>query len=259
MDEGLLNDENIQRYVDGEMSPSEREQFEGQLAHNEALKEAVARAQLTIKAVQYAAIADRVKNIHHRLAPSLTQHAVTSNTHRIVPFRTRMLRITLAVAASVLIIVLGAGAHYVYQLSPDTLYNETYIPYSLSGTRSAESAQVSSIESAYQQKDYKSVIAYAQGKNLTGAQRLLTSLAYLQLNQAPAAIEQLNALLQTSPTGSSLRQDAEYYLALAYLKNKQYDKALPLMQAIHQNTDHPYHDQFTSRTIREVQLLQWKQ
>ncbi len=53
--------------------------------------------------------------------------------------------------------------------------------------------------------------------------------------------------------------DAEYYLALSYLKNNETAEALPLFKKIHNNKAHLYNNKVSSWFLRKLQLLSWKQ
>ena len=80
-------------------------------------------------------------------------------------------------------------------------------------------------------------------------------MAYLKTNYFSEAIVQFVAVTKSD---NQYKADAEFYLAMAYLKTKNYAAALPLMQKIHDDKNHVYHERISSKQIREVQLLKWK-
>ena len=57
---------------------------------------------------------------------------------------------------------------------------------------------------------------------------------------------------------SMLKDAAEYYLALAYLKNNDYDQAIELMNTIHDNSSHLYTKKFSLKYIKRVKRLKWR-
>jgi hypothetical protein len=57
---------------------------------------------------------------------------------------------------------------------------------------------------------------------------------------------------------SVLKDVAEYYLALAYLKNNDYDQAIELMNVIHDNSSHLYTKKFSRKYINRVKRLKWR-
>jgi hypothetical protein len=56
----------------------------------------------------------------------------------------------------------------------------------------------------------------------------------------------------------ALKDAAEYYLALAYLKNNDYDQSIELMNAIHANSTHFYTKKFSRKYINRVKRLKWR-
>ena len=57
---------------------------------------------------------------------------------------------------------------------------------------------------------------------------------------------------------SALKDTTEYYLALAYLKNNDYDQAIELMTTIHDNSSHHYKTQFSRKYINKIKRLKWR-
>ncbi|HWJ90855.1 MAG TPA: hypothetical protein VNR87_07070, partial [Flavisolibacter sp.] len=81
----------------------------------------------------------------------------------------------------------------------------------------------------------------------------LLGISYLEVNNPPAAVQQFDII--RSGSDPTFREDAEFYLALAFIKNKQPSKALPLFEKIFNDKTHLYHQQVTEETIRDVKSL----
>jgi tetratricopeptide (TPR) repeat protein len=140
-------------------------------------------------------------------------------------------------------------------LSPDKLYAQAFVDYELSANRST-APQKQGIEAAYQNKDFQKVITLSGASTaLTPAEHFYAGLSYLHTNQFPAAITHLQT---TASTNNTQKADAEYYLAMAHLKNHDYDKAIGLMEKINNDKTHPYNDQFSRQYIRKVKMLKWR-
>lgn len=169
----------------------------------------------------------------------------------------RVVRLTMAAAAILILIAVAIVGYKLYKLSPETLYNEVYIEYDLSTARRGESITDRQIEEMYQQKDFAAIIKQAKKKvELNDKDYLLTGLSHLQLNDPFSAIYFFKKL-----TGNKLslyQQDAEYYLVMGYLKNLDYDHAITLMQKIKNHSGHIYRDRFTSNFIGKVKMLKWR-
>jgi uncharacterized protein HemX len=169
----------------------------------------------------------------------------------------RILRYAMAVTAILLFLVTGIGGYKFYQLSPETLYNELNIEYNLPTARGGESKAESRIERMYKEQNFADIIKEAQKKvELSDKGYLLTGMSHLQLNDLFAAIYSFKKL--TENKRSWYQQDAEYYLALAYLKNRDYDHAITLMQKIRNHSGHVYRQRFSSNFIGKIKMLKWR-
>ncbi len=169
----------------------------------------------------------------------------------------RVVRLSMAVAAILILIAVAIGGYKFYKLSPEILYNEVYIEYDLSTVREGESVADRQIEEMYQQKDFAAIIKQAKKKvELNDKDYLLTGLSHLQLNDPFSAIYFFKKL-----NGNKLtlyQQDAEFYLVMGYLKNLDYDHAITLMQKIKNHSGHIYRDRFTPNFIGKVKMLKWR-
>lgn len=168
----------------------------------------------------------------------------------------RILRFGMAAAAVFVLVFVSIGSYKFYKLSPDKLYEESFVSYKLPDV-SSNNGPVSVIASMYSAQNFTGIVKEAKKKvNLPEKDILLTGLAYLELNDPFSAIYSFKKV--TANTSSWYQQDAEYYLAMAYLKNHDYDLAISLMQKIKHHPQHIYHDQFSTAFIRKVKLLKWR-
>src|SRR6187397_1617856 len=122
----------------------------------------------------------------------------------------RIVRYSVAIAASVLLIVVCIVVYNFYQLSSDRLFTENYTAYELTTFVGEKDSTASKIEKAYRKKNY------------------------------------------------ALKDTTEYYMALAYLKNNDYDQAIELMNAIHDNSSHLYSKKFSRKYINKIKRLKWR-
>lgn len=241
------NDETLMRYLDGEMDGAEREMFESQLQTDSALKQRLESLLVAIASVQQYGTAEKVKSVHAEMMQELSS---VHKEGKVVPMR-RFVQYSLAIAASVIIILVGVNI-FTSQPSSEKLYNEAFVDYDVSGVRGGESQD--DIAKLYQLHNYKEVTEKSTSRNLVSKDSLLIGLSFLQQNKLTDAINWFKAI---SVQGST-KDDAEFYLALAYLKNKNYDEALKLIEQIHSNAGHVYHHQFSEAYINKVQKLNSK-
>lgn len=168
----------------------------------------------------------------------------------------RLLRLGSAIGAVLLMVYLGNQAYQVYLLSPEQLYTETFQPYVLRTSKSADTS-AARFETYYRQGSMDSIIRAARGKViLSEKETLITGLAYLTADDPFWAIRQLKKI--AAPDGTTFAPEADFYLALAYLKNRDFDHALTVILGIRRRPDHPYRDKFPPDFVDRVKLLKWR-
>ena len=88
----------------------------------------------------------------------------------------------------------------------------------------------------------------------------LTGISYLETNDPSRAISNFQVVIADvkDDKNSMLKDGTEYYLALAYLKNNDYDQAIELMNAIHDKLISQYKSKFSRKYINKVKRLKWR-
>jgi tetratricopeptide (TPR) repeat protein len=177
----------------------------------------------------------------------------TSKTRRIV-------RNIVTVAASLLLVFVCIEIYKFYHLSPDRLFNESYTAYELTTVPDLNDTTGSKIEKAYHEKNYAAVIKINKSSVLSVKDVFLTGMSYLESNDLPKAISSFQLVIADLKDDKppELKDAAEYYLALAYLKNNDYDQAIELMNKIHDNPSHLYTRKFSNNYIKRVKKLKWR-
>lgn len=172
----------------------------------------------------------------------------------------RIVRYSVAVASGVTLLVLCYWAYTFYTLSPNNLYANNYIPYKIENPVTGYGDKLSDIEKAYRESNFNQVIQLNTAGPLFPRDILLTGLAFLETGNLSKAISSFQVVLaDADKTKSSvLTDEAEYYLALAFLKNRDYDQAIELMIRIHDNPQHTHHEKFSRSYIRRVKMLKWR-
>jgi tetratricopeptide (TPR) repeat protein len=250
MDEFLPTEKLLVRYLDNEMSGEEKKAFEMRLQTDPSLSEEleslrIAREAITLYGLRMA-VREASEQRKTMLPPSQTQQPA-----RIIRMN-RRLRFAFAIASCLVLLIGGIVLYKTSAPSPESIYQEAYVSYNLTDTRAA-GTHFTPVEQAYQQKNYQEVLHLAQLQKLAPEELLLSGIAALESHKTTLAISYLTTLAGTDDL--TYRQDAEYYLALAYLANKDYQKALPLFRKIAGNPEHLYHHQITENAVRELEDL----
>jgi predicted negative regulator of RcsB-dependent stress response len=172
----------------------------------------------------------------------------------------RIVRYTVAVAASILLIFVCIVGYNFYRLSPGRLFAENYTLYELTPAPDENDSIGSKIEQAYREKNYAEVIKLNANSVLSVKDIFLTAISFLETDDPARAISNFQVVIADVKGEKNyvLKDAAEYYLALAYLKNNDYDQAIELMNTIHDNSSHLYTKKFSLRYIRRVKRLKWR-
>lgn len=168
--------------------------------------------------------------------------------------RLKKLRRIISFSAVVLFLFLSWLAYLFFTLTPDRIFNATYIEYRVPPLSDSEMQRRNFIEEIYRTDNYSLVIRQAKRlKSFSQKELLLVGLAYMKTGDYLSAS---NWLIQVhSPY---YKPAAQFYLALAYLKNGDFDRSIELMQRIMNSPMHPYNKAFTKKTVRQVQVVKWK-
>src|SRR5688572_18706599 len=125
MDEILHKDEeNLLSYLDGEMSGQVRTDFERRLKEEPDLQERLRKLQLAISAVQQYGAGEKVKSVHAEMMPGLRGKSKGK-----VISMPRLVRYSVAAAASILVLFLAVKLLTANRVSADKLFNEAYVSY----------------------------------------------------------------------------------------------------------------------------------
>jgi tetratricopeptide (TPR) repeat protein len=155
--------------------------------------------------------------------------------------------------AAVLIILFGLSVFYQYlTATPEKLFNENYQSYNLRETRGVSA---NSLEFWYKKGNMDSLIQEFNGlKSPQTEDYFLVGNAFLITHQPAKAIESFLAIDQINKTANthSYEEDAEYYLALSWLDNKEPGKALPVLEKIHADPGHPYNKKVSAWFLMKV-------
>lgn len=241
------------QYLDGELGLADQQKVEKQLTEDPSLANELKNLQLAREAVKMYGMQEQVKTIHKEMMQELQPRVKVMNSKR------RILRYSISIAASILLIAGLFFAYNLFTLSKEKVFASNYHTYELATFRDSSSAEKSSIEKAFRDKQFKEVVGIVKA-DYTTEEHFLRGISFLEIqNNASAINEFRSVVLSNKNTGSKLFEDeAEYYLALAYLRNGDYKSARELFQQIRNNPDHLYHDMITARLMRQVKMLSWK-
>jgi tetratricopeptide (TPR) repeat protein len=256
MDNSTYNmSEKLVQYLDGELTGSEKESIQQQLAADKNLQQELESLIATREAIKLYGLQQKVSGIHQQMMQEMQTPVKKMSSTR------RILRYSIAAAASVVLIVGGIVGYNFYNLSSNKVFASNYHSYELSTVRDGDSTQVSPVEKAYREKDYKKTVdLISQQSLLTVKETFLAGMSYMELDNGAKAIDEFKKVIARNENAKSnlFKDEAEYYLALTYIRNRDYDFALDMLRNIKENPGHLYHEKVTGKLVRQVKMLKWR-
>ncbi len=247
--------EKLVQYLDGEMQGAEKISFEQELAADKKLQDELDSLKATREAIKLYGLQQKVSGIHQQMMQEMQ-----TPVKKMSPTR-RIIRYSIAAAASVILIVGGIIAYNFYNLSSGKVFASNYHSYELSTLRDGDTLQFSAVEKAYREKDYKKAVELiSHQSSIPVKETFLAGMSYMELGNNARAIEELKKVIIRNETDKTnlFKDEAEYYLALTYIRNRDYDFALDLLRRIKENPGHLYHEKVTGKLIRQVKMLKWR-
>ncbi|HYE55776.1 MAG TPA: tetratricopeptide repeat protein [Chitinophagaceae bacterium] len=244
-----ITSELLIQYLDNELDAVERASVETALAADQDLQNLLERLKLAKLAFSQYARREAVAGI---LSDEKKESAPVVKINR--------MRSVLRIAAVLLVLLVIGGIVQYSLLDAQRLYSAQYKQYTLGTTRAAESA--SPLERAYRNHNFGDVIAiYEKNDSLSNTDHFLAGQAYLQTGNATRAIVafenqiNINGVLPFKP----YQDDAEYYLALSYLKLGEVSTALELFEKINQQPQHAYSKEVGTWFLTRLRWLSKKE
>ena len=247
--------EKLVQYLDGELAGADKESLEQLLASDKILKEELESLKATREAIKQFGLQQKVTGIHQQMMQEMQAPVRKINSSR------RVFRYSMAVAASLILIIGGYLAYNFYTLSSNKIFSANYHSYELNTMRDGDSAQIAPMEKAYRDKKYKEVTIIAgQSVSLSVKETFLAAMSYVENKDNSRAIEQFKKLIAANEASRTMimKDEAEYYLALTYIRNKDFDFALELLRKIKDDPRHTYYSKISGKLIRQVKMLKWR-
>lgn len=162
--------------------------------------------------------------------------------------------------AACLFILIGAAAIYKYTTVTSVgTYNEYYSSFDLNTSRGSGDQDL--VEEAYRAKNWEQVLSLsAVQEPKTNKTHFLAAIAAMELKKYVAAIESFKQITAANAkSGDNYFQDeAEYYLALAFLANNETPNALSLLEKIRNDKNHLFNQRAKEISAVELKILELK-
>lgn len=245
---GNISEETINRYIDNELSAEELKDFGIALNNDPSLNEEIASLMRARTAIRLHGINNDVTAIRNERKNSNEAPVIKMSPNK------KIIRFTMAAAAALLVLFFGVRLFNASETNAAKMFDEKYLAYEDVSVRSGTDPEKTDITIAYAAKDHRKVLDLFQTeKNIDRHDSLLAGVSALQLGNAIKSISILLPMSQV--TKPNFKDDIQYYLSLAYLKQHNYANAVALMKSIHADKENTYHDRFDDDYISRVKRL----
>jgi hypothetical protein len=249
-----INQEILVDYLDKQLSPDMNAQVARELKEDRQAASALHYLQLAVDTVRQESIREQVAGVRKSFENNLTQ--TSKKTKGVVySFYKTSLRI-----AAVLIFLAGMTFLYKYiTVSSQSLYDKQFTAYELSNTRGQ--ADTNTLEEAYENKNWREVGRIYQNETvISNKSAFLAGMAEMQQNQIPQAVSVFENLLARMKTtrDDSFKEETQYYLLLAYLKNNEVNKSLEMINVIKADPNHTYYPMVSRLSTIDLKIIELK-
>jgi hypothetical protein len=258
MNENSTNTELLIKYLDGELTGEELESVKKSIEEQALVRQEFENLRMAKEAIKSYGLQSRIRTIHSGMMQEIKESggmkAITGNqsTAGAKSGVIRMISQYGLRVAAVLIVLFGISSAYrYYTVTPEKLFMEKFEVFDLRETRSAGS----SMEELYKSGNMVALVRQYDTIHFPKPEDcFLAGNAFLVTHQPAKAIAAFTALQQINATGHThfFDEDAEYFLALSYLANREPQKAIPLFEKIHEDQNNPYHQQVGTWFLTKV-------
>lgn len=248
MSDNSTNIELLIRFLDGELSEQEQTSLLEAINNSPSLKEELEALRTSRQAVQHFGLKENIARIR------LDMLQETKPVAKLIPFY----RKPVSVAAAILLIALVGGLYFYFETSSQEFYASHFSSYSVGITRGSAP---SPLTSAYEKKDYTQVNAlFSSIAQPNNEDYFFFGLSLLEQNKSKEASVFFETILEKKSADSSgiYMEEAEYYLALAYINLHQPEKAYPLFEKIRKDRFHHFHSKVNAMDMWRLKILDWK-
>ncbi len=226
--------ERMDQYLFDIMSSEEKKEFEADLASDPGLREAFDAHKSMIFSVEAAGVKDDLSKI-------IANQKSQKSSAKTISFN----RTWIAVAASVVILV---GAFYLFNTTRSTAGGELYAEFytvdpglpTLMGT--SDDPRFAEAMVKYKQGEYRTALAefdlMMNDHNSNDTLLFYRGLCHLELDQPEVSI---NLFDQIDPVSSIWAPKAQWYQAMAHLRQDNLDEAKTMINQIVQNPNHRFY------------------
>jgi hypothetical protein len=244
-------------YLDNQLNSDERAHAEQLIGNDADAAQELENLLFAVELIREAAVIEQVKAARTAYQGGARVVSMQKNeTGAVVrSFSKTFLRV-----AAVLLLFAGAGSVYKYSTtSASSVYDKEFSSFELSTSRGYNND--GQLEQAYRNKNWNEVENIAGlVKEKDNKTKFLAGMAAMELKNFDRAILFFNELIQANRQSAnpSFQDEAEYYLAMAYLGAQQSAAGVAVLQKIRADRDHLFYKKASAISALDLKLLELK-
>jgi tetratricopeptide (TPR) repeat protein len=215
---------------------------------------------LAVDAVEQAALYEKVSTVRAEWLANRFDAKIVSDVQPGGAVVRSISRVALRAAA--VIFVIGASATiYKYSVTSSSgIYSAYYTAYDLNTSRGATVAQ-DDMEEAYKARNWSGVDdAFKKKKVKNNKSYFLEGMADMEAKKYDEAIGMFQQVMAANSLAGSdyFEDEAEFYLAMAWLARNDVKEAMPLLDKIKADKTHLYHDVVVKMSSLDLRIAAYK-
>jgi hypothetical protein len=220
--------------------------------------ETVENHTIAVHAIQQYNLMKQVQNVHSQFAQKHIEQMNVENKPESKVITMKPRAFVMRIAAGLILLLTGYTTVLYFNSTGKNFYQSMHSTFTTYESRTILSEPRSELVEAFKKGAHPTVIAlFQQIKNPGNREMFFAGNAFLETGNPTKSIELFEQIIfRNNTTGELLYQDeAEYYLAMAHLKNNETGKALPLLTKIAEEPTHTYHNKINRFTLFKMKWL----
>jgi tetratricopeptide (TPR) repeat protein len=256
----VLNREQLIDHLDNTHTGQGSADMDTRIAADPETSQEWKQLRLAVDAVEQAALYEKVSTVR---AEWLAHRPVTATVSAVQPGGAVVRSISrVALRAAAVVLVIGASAAiYKYTVTSSTgIYSSNYTSYDLNTSRGATAAQ-DDMEEAYKSHNWSGVDdAFKKKKVKDNKSYFLEGMADMEAKKYDEAIGMFQQVMAANSLAGSdyFEDEAEFYLAMAWLARNDVKEAMPLLDKIRADKTHLYHDVVIRMSSLDLRIAAYK-
>ncbi len=245
------NKEILIDYLDHQLNQQDTDQVEIMIKNDKSLADELQYLNMAIDTIRLNTINDKVLAIRRSLSnPSVLTDKPANNGIRSI------YKMSMRIAATFILLIGMAFLYKYLTVSTLSVYEKQFTGFELSNLRGQGSRDAEA--EAYVNKNWGEVLnIFQKGKNKSNESVFLAAMAEMQLNNFPQSVTLFENILNNTGD-SSFREETEYYLSLAYMRNHEINKSITLINKIKADPTHTYYPLALKMSSIDLKIIELK-